>query len=392
MQRNRRIAVILHKTIKHKMRQVYLDNAATTSVRPEVADEMIKVLREEYGNPSSTYAIGRRSRALIEEARKTIAKQLNASSSEIIFTSCGTEANNWIIRSAVRDLGVKRIITSKMEHHAVLYAVQQMKQEYGIQVDYINILPDSSFDYNHLEELLKQDIPTLVSLMHVNNEVGTEMDLKRVCDLCVAHKALFHCDTVQSIGKTEIDLSVLPIDFIVASAHKFHGPKGIGFGFIRKKNILKPMIFGGEQEKGLRAGTEAAHQVVGMAKALELSYSNLDEEREHIKTIKEYCKAQFESVFPNVHFNGNGVGFYNILNVLLPISAEKAAMLLFQLDMQGIAVSRGSACQSGSQKASHVLSEFLCEEDLKKPNIRVSFSHETTKEDIDRLIEVLQAV
>lgn len=392
MQRNRRIAVILHKTIKHKMRQVYLDNAATTSVRPEVADEMIKVLREEYGNPSSTYAIGRRSRALIEEARKTIAKQLNASSSEIIFTSCGTEANNWIIRSAVRDLGVKRIITSKMEHHAVLYAVQQMKQEYGIQVDYINILPDSSFDYNHLEELLKQDIPTLVSLMHVNNEVGTEMDLKRVCDLCVAHKALFHCDTVQSIGKTEIDLSVLPIDFIVASAHKFHGPKGIGFGFIRKKNILKPMIFGGEQEKGLRAGTEAAHQVVGMAKALELSYSNLDEEREHIKTIKEYCKAQFEFVFPNVQFNGNGVGFYNILNVLLPISAEKAAMLLFQLDMQGIAVSRGSACQSGSQKASHVLSEFLCEEDLKKPNIRVSFSHETTKEDIDRLIEVLQAV
>lgn len=374
------------------MKQVYLDNAATTSVRPEVADEMIKVLREEYGNPSSTYAIGRRSRALIEAARKTIAKQFNASSSEIIFTSCGTEANNWVIRSAVRDLGVKRIITSKMEHHAVLYTVKQMEKEYGIQVDYINILPDSSFDYNHLEELLQQDVPTLVSLMHVNNEVGTEMDLKKVCSLCETHKALFHCDTVQSIGKTEIDLSELPIDFIVASAHKFHGPKGIGFGFIRKKNVLKPMIFGGEQEKGLRAGTEAAHQVVGMAKALELSYSNLEEERKHITAIKEYCKSKLKEVFPEVKFNGNGVGFYNILNVLLPISSEKAAMLLFQLDMQGIAVSRGSACQSGSQKASHVLSEFLCDEDLTKPNIRVSFSHETTKEDINRLIEVLQTV
>lgn len=374
------------------MKQVYLDNAATTSVRPEVADEMIKVLREEFGNPSSTYAIGRRSRALIEAARKTIAKQFNVSSSEIIFTSCGTEANNWIIRSSVRDLGVKRIITSKMEHHAVLYTVKQMQQEYGIQVDYVNILPDSSFDYKHLEELLQQDIPTLVSLMHVNNEVGTEMDLKKVCDLCQAHNALFHCDTVQSIGKTEIDLSVLPIDFIVASAHKFHGPKGIGFGFIRKKNILKPMIFGGEQEKGMRAGTEAPHQVVGMAKALELSYSNLDEERKHITAIKEYCKSKFTSIFPDVHFNGNGVGFYNILNILLPISSEKAAMLLFQLDIQGIAVSRGSACQSGSQKASHVLSEFLCDEDLTKPNIRVSFSHETTTEDIDRLIEVLQTV
>lgn len=374
------------------MKQVYLDNAATTSVRPEVADEMIKVLREEFGNPSSTYAIGRRSRALIEAARKTIAKQFNASSSEIIFTSCGTEANNWIIRSSVRDLGVKRIITSKMEHHAVLYTVKQMQKEYGIQVDYINILPDSSFDYKHLEELLQQDIPTLVSLMHVNNEVGTEMDLKKVSDLCQAHNALFHCDTVQSIGKTEIDLSVLPIDFIVASAHKFHGPKGIGFAFIRKKNILKPMIFGGEQEKGMRAGTEAPHQVVGMAKALELSYSNLDEERKHITAIKEYCKSKFTDIFSDVHFNGNGIGFYNILNILLPISSEKAAMLLFQLDIQGIAVSRGSACQSGSQKASHVLSEFLCDTDLAKPNIRVSFSHETTTEDIDRLIEVLQTV
>lgn len=374
------------------MKQVYLDNAATTSVRPEVVEEMIKVLRDEYGNPSSTYAIGRRSRSLIEAARKSIAKQLNASSSEIIFTSCGTETNNWVIRAAVRDLGVKRIITSKMEHHAVLYAVKQMQKEYGIQVDYVKILPNSEIDYTDLERLLQEGVPTLVSIMHVNNEVGTALDLKRVADLCEAHQALFHCDTVQSIGKIEIDLGAIPVDFIVASAHKFHGPKGIGFAFIRKKNVLQPMIFGGEQEKGMRAGTEAPHQVVGMAKALEISYEKLEEERKHISDIKAYCKGKLEEVFPDVHFNGNGTGFYNILNVLLPLSEEKAAMMLFQLDMQGIAVSRGSACQSGSQKASHVLSEFLCDEDLKKPSLRVSFSHETSREDIDRLIEVLQMV
>ena len=374
------------------MKQVYLDNAATTSVRPEVVEEMIKVLRDEYGNPSSTYAIGRRSRSLIEAARKSIAKQLNASSSEIIFTSCGTETNNWVIRAAVRDLGVKRIITSKMEHHAVLYAVKQMQKEYGIQVDYVKILPNSEIDYTDLERLLQEGVPTLVSIMHVNNEVGTALDLKHVADLCEAHQALFHCDTVQSIGKIEIDLGAIPIDFIVASAHKFHGPKGIGFAFIRKKNVLQPMIFGGEQEKGMRAGTEAPHQVVGMAKALEISYEKLEEERKHISDIKAYCKGKLEEVFPDVHFNGNGTGFYNILNVLLPLSEEKAAMMLFQLDMQGIAVSRGSACQSGSQKASHVLSEFLCDEDLKKPSLRVSFSHETSREDIDRLIEVLQMV
>lgn len=374
------------------MKEIYLDNAATTSVRPEVVEEMIKVLQEEYGNPSSTYGIGRRARALIEGARKTIAKQFNVSSSEIIFTSCGTEANNWIIRSAVRDLGIKRIITSKTEHHAVLYTVKQMEKEYGVCVEYVTILPDSTIDYTHLEKLLGEETPTLVSLMHVNNEVGTVMDLIKVAKLCNDAKALFHCDTVQSIGKTYIDLSKISVDFIVASAHKFHGPKGIGFAFIRKKNVLQPMIFGGEQEKGLRAGTEAVHQVVGMAKALEMAHELLEEEKAHIKSLKNYCKERLIEVFPELRINGNGDGFYNILNVALPLSEDKAAMMLFQLDMQGIAVSRGSACQSGSQKPSHVLAEFLTEEDLKKPSLRISFGHDNTKEDIDRLIEVLQLV
>lgn len=374
------------------MSQIYLDNAATTSVRPEVVEEMIKILTNDFGNPSSTYAIGRHSKALIESARKNIAKQFNVTSGEIIFTSCGTEGNNWIIRSSVRDLGIKRIITTRMEHHCTLYSIQQMEKEYGTKIDYVNVLPNSEIDYNHLEELLKDEQPTLISLMHVNNEVGTILDLKKVADLAQKYNALFHSDTVQSVGKVEIPLDEIPLDFIVASAHKFHGPKGAGFVFIRKKNILKPLIVGGEQEKGMRAGTEAPHQVVGMAKALELSYQDLDKDRKTITELRDYCKAQLEKNFEGVQFNGEGDTFYNVLNIRLPFSPEKAAMMLFQLDMKGIAVSRGSACQSGSQKPSHVLAEFLNDEEIKKPSLRLSFGHENTKSEIDYLIDVLKAV
>lgn len=374
------------------MKQIYLDNAATTSVRPEVIEEMVNVLRNDFGNPSSTYAIGRHAKALIEGARKTIAKQFNVTSSEIIFTSCGTEGNNWILQAAVRDLGVKRIITTKLEHHAVLNTVKYLAQTYGIEVVFLDIQPTSEIDYDQLERLLQEDTKTLVSLMHVNNEVGTELDLEKVAHWCETHQALFHCDTVQSVGKKRLDLSALPIDFIVASAHKFHGPKGIGFAFIRKKNVVKPVIYGGEQEKGLRAGTEGVHQVVGMAKALDMAYELLEEESAYIASIKAYCQKRLLEVYPDVKFNGNEQGFYNILNILLPMTQEKAAMMLFQLDMKGIAVSRGSACQSGSQKPSHVLAQFLNEEDLKKPSLRLSFSHENTKEEIDRLIELLQEI
>ncbi len=375
------------------MSQIYLDNAATTSVRPEVVEEMIKVLTHDFGNPSSTYSIGRHSKALIENARKSIAKHFKVSASEIIFTSCGTEGNNWIIRSAVRDLGIKRIITTKIEHHCTLYAVQQMEKEYGVEVVYLTILPNSEIDYDQLENLLNEsEIPTLVSLMHVNNEVGTVLDLDRVAAMCQKNNALFHSDTVQSVGKIEIDLEKTPVDFIVASAHKFHGPKGAGFTFVRKKNALKPLIVGGEQEKGMRAGTEAPHQVVGMAKALELSYQHLEEDSKKITDLRDYCKMSLEQNFPGVKFNGNGSTFYNVLNILLPFSPEKTAMMLFHLDMKGVAVSRGSACQSGSQKPSHVLAEFLKDEDLLKPSLRVSFGHDNSKEEIDFLINVLKNV
>ena len=373
------------------MKKVYLDNAATTSIRQEVIDEMVKVMQVEFGNPSSTHSIGRSAKAVIETSRKTIAKYLHCAASEIIFTSSATEATNWILRSAVKDFGVKRIITSKVEHHATLYTIQALQEEFGIEVEFINVSREGTLDYQQLTDLLGKDSKTLVSLMHVNNETGVIHDITKVGTLCHLNKTLFHCDTVQSIGKAEINLQELPIDFLVASAHKFHGPKGVGFAFVRKSLVLQPMLFGGEQEKGWRAGTESVHQIAGMAKALELSYQHLEEEQHYIAILKDYCCAQLKTAFPEATFNGTDT-FYNIVNVLLPFSPEKTAMILFHLDIKGIAVSRGSACQSGSAKPSHVLAEMLTDDELTKPSLRISFSHYNTKEDIDYLIETLKSI
>jgi cysteine desulfurase len=374
------------------MKKVYLDNASTTAMRPEVVQEMTKIMSEDFGNPSSTHSFGRNAKTILELSRKTIAKYLNCSAQEILFTSGGTEADNWILRSAVEDLKVERIITSKIEHHAVLYTVLALQSDYNIQVDYVNVNTDGSIDLTHLSNLLSDEKKTIVSLMHINNETGTILDLERVSVICKQYNALFHSDTVQSVGKTEIDLQKTPVDFILASAHKFHGPKGVGFAFIRKNTGLQPLIFGGEQEKGLRAGTEAVHQIAGMAKALSLSYENLDQERNYISDLKKYLIQQLEIEFPGFRINGKKDDFYNIINITLPFSSDKTSMLLFSLDMKGIAVSRGSACQSGSIKPSHVLKEMLSEVDLKLPNLRISFSHYNTKEDIDWLIESLKSV
>ncbi len=372
------------------MKKVYLDNASTTAIRAEVIQEMTKVMAEDFGNPSSTHSFGRNGKTILELSRKSIAKHLNCSAQEIIFTSGGTEADNWILRSAVEDLKVERIITSKIEHHAVLYTVLALQSDYNIQVDYVNINSDGSIDLTHLSNLLSEEKKTIVSLMHVNNETGTILDLDRVGVICKQYGTLFHSDTVQSVGKTEIDLQKTSVDFIVASAHKFHGPKGIGFAFVRRNSGLQPLLFGGEQEKGLRAGTEAVHQIAGMAKALSLSYENLEEERKYISDLKAYLINQLEIHFPDFRINGTKEDFYNIINIILPFSQDKTSMLLFSLDMKGIAVSRGSACQSGSIKPSHVLKEMLSETDLKLPNLRISFSHYNTKEDIDWLIESLK--
>jgi len=377
------------------MKKVYLDSAATTQMRDEVIDRMTNVMKEFYGNPSSIHSYGRSSKSLIENARKTIANILNVTAAEIIFTSGGTEADNLALNSAVRDLGVKRIITSKIEHHAVLYTVDQLKECYEIEVEYVNIDANGNVDLLHLEELLgNTEEKTLVSLMHVNNEIGNLLDVKKVGSLCKEHKALFHCDAVQSIGHYNMDLKESLIDFTAVSAHKFHGPKGVGFAFIRKNSGLKPLIFGGEQERGQRAGTESVHNIVGLEEAFKLAYANLDEEKAYVSSLKSYFIEQLEENIPGVKFNGNCKDFtrstYTLVNICLPIPPEKALMLLFQLDLKGIACSKGSACQSGSDKGSHVLSAFLSDEDMSKPSLRFSFSRFNTKEELDYVITVLK--
>lgn len=377
------------------MKKAYLDNASTTALRPEVIAEITAVLGDVYGNASSTHSFGRSAKVVVETARKTIASLINAEAREIIFTSGGTESNNFILRNAIQHLGVKRIISTKTEHHSVLVTIPQLVAEFGIEAIYLNLLPGGQPDLKQLSALLEDEMPTLVSLMHVNNETGVVLDLQKVGQLCRAHKAYFHSDTVQAVGKTELDLKNLPVDFITASAHKFHGPKGIGFAFIRKNILMYPIIFGGEQEKGVRPGTEANHQIAGMAKALELSYANLGTERGHITAVKKYLLEQLDEKFTGYKVNGavnSEELFYNLVNIQLPLPEDKTAMILFHLDMLGVAVSRGSACQSGSVRPSHVLKEILPDDEIRKPSLRVSLSHYNTFEDIDLLIAALQKI
>ena len=378
------------------MNSIYLDNAATTQVRDEVIDTMADVLKSNYGNASSTHGYGRSSKSIIESCRKRIASHFNALASEIVFTSGGTEADNLVLKSAVKDLKVTHIITSKIEHHSVLHTVEQLEKDYKIKVNYVAILADGTIDYNHLETLLESTDKTLVSLMHVNNEIGTILDLQRVADLCKSRDALFHSDSVQSVGHYHLDLQAIPIDFLAASAHKFHGPKGIGFVFIRKNSGLKPLIHGGMQERGVRAGTESIHDIVGLDTSLALAYENLESEMAQVKSLKSYFVEQLKTQIEGVKFNGccsdSENSTYTLVNVCLPVSEANAPMFLFQLDLKGIACSKGSACQSGSAKGSHVLTQILSEDDLKKPSIRFSFSIYNSKEEIDAVVETLQTL
>jgi len=377
------------------MKKIYLDNAATTQIREEVIKKMQDALSNYYGNPSSSHAYGRTAKTVVESARKTIAKQLNAQPSEIIFTSGGTEADNMIIKSVVRDLGVKTIITSKIEHHAVLHTSEDLIKECGIAIEFIDLDNRGNPKLFHLKQLLQKDnSKKLVSLMHVNNEIGNLLPIDDVASLCKDNDALFHSDTVQSIGHFEFDVQKTPIDFMVASAHKFHGPKGVGFAFIRKNTGLKPLISGGAQERGYRAGTESVHNIVGLEEAFKLAYENLTEEREYVVGLKKYFIDNITESIPDVSFNGLSGDLekstYTLVNLCLPINQERAMLLLFHLDIKGIACSKGSACQSGSDAGSHVLNEVLSEEDLAKPSLRFSFSKYNSTEELDYTIGVLK--
>lgn len=377
------------------MDRIYLDNAATTPLSEEVIDSMVTVLRESYGNPSSTHSLGQEAKILLENVRREVANYLRVSPAEIIFTSCGTESNNMIIKSCVDHLSVQRIITTPLEHKCVAETVLDMKKNRGVEVVYLRPNSKGDISLESLEEALQQsDKKTLVTIMHANNEIGNLIDLKKTAELCKKHDAMFHSDTVQSMAHMELDFSDIPVDFASCSAHKFHGPKGSGFAFVRKSSGLKGIITGGPQERSLRAGTENVCGIVGLGKALELSLQNMGEYTKHIRHIKEYAIAQLTQKIADVKFNGRSAeldrSLDTVLSVLLPF---KDPMIGLKLDMQGIAISQGSACSSGASKPSMVMMMILDEDEINQTTpLRVSFSHLTTTEEIDALVSALEKI
>lgn len=369
--------------------KVYLDNAATTPLDPEVLDAMLPVMKEQFGNPSSIHGFGRQTRALIEQARKTVAKLINASPSEVFFTSGGTEADNMAIRCTVEDLGLTHAITSAIEHHAVLHTLEALAHKGIIKLSLVRLDECGHVDLGHLEELLASNPRTLVSLMHANNEIGNLLPMKKVGELCAKYNAIFHSDTVQTMGHYNIDVQAAKVHFITCAAHKFHGPKGVGFLYVNGDMKINPLIYGGSQERNMRGGTENLYGIVGLAKALEIAYRDMKQHHEHIQGLKDYMIQQLEEHIPQVEFNGDckNNSLYTVLNVLFP-PTESAEMLLFNLDIAGIAASGGSACTSGSNQGSHVLRGI--NSDMSRPSIRFSFSKYNTKEEIDYCVSKLR--
>ncbi len=368
---------------------IYLDNAATTPMREEVIETMHSCMKDVYGNPSSIHQAGRKARVLVERARRIVSKKLNVSPSEIFFTSGGTEANNAILWGCYKDLGKKHFITSPLEHPAVLHSVESIARYHNAGVSLIDIDSKGNVDLEHLEFLLKENPGSVVSLMHANNEIGNLMPMNAVSKLCRQFDALFHSDMVQTMGKLHLDLQALDVDFAVASAHKFHGPKGAGLMFVRKGKSFRPWIMGGGQERNMRAGTENIYGIAGLAKALELAEDTMGMDQEHINNLRWMFLQLVKEKLPDVSFNGDAEGsaLNTIVNLSLPekINSE---MLLPNLDIAGFCVSSGSACSSGSTTGSHVLTAMGVSDD--RPSLRVSFSRFNTIEEVQNFVEVLR--
>lgn len=363
--------------------RVYLDNAATTPLDPEIIREVCAVMENTYGNPSSIHSHGREARTVVEKSRKAIANLLGTSPSEIFFTSSGTEADNMAIRCGIIDHNITHAITSRIEHHAVLHTFEALEKAGTIKLSFVNIDEKGNIDYAHLEELLKNNERSFVSIMHANNEVGTLSDMERIGDLCETYNAIYHCDTVQTMGHYKHDLARLKAHFVVCSAHKLHGPKGVGFLHISHRIKINPLIYGGAQERNMRGGTENIYGIVGLAKALQMAYADMEHHQEHIQSLKTYMIEQLIANIPGVQFNGEtdaDKSLYTVLNVSFP-EMEMADMLLFSLDIAGISASGGSACSSGSDIGSHVLTAIGASST--RPSVRFSFSKYTTKEEID---------
>lgn len=373
--------------------RVYLDNAATTPLDPEVFEAMKPFMLEDFGNPSSTHAHGRKVRAAIESSRKKIAELLNCTPGEIIFTSGGTEADNTLISRSAVTYGIKHAISSKIEHHAVTHTMEEAEREGRFQLHYVELDKNGHVNLAHLEELLKKYPNALVSLMHANNEIGNLLDIQRVGELCEEYKAYFHSDTVQTMGHYRHDLKNLYVCGMAAGAHKFHGPKGTGFMYIRKDHKISQLIHGGAQERNMRGGTENVYGIIGAAKALEIAYREMDEHQKHITALKSHMIATLRETIPGVTFNGDSSNLdrslYTVLNVSLPES-DDSDMLLFNLDLQGISASGGSACSSGASTGSHVLGELY--PNSRRGAVRFSFSKFNTIEDIDFAVAKLAEV
>ncbi|MEO0625822.1 MAG: cysteine desulfurase family protein [Bacteroidota bacterium] len=370
------------------MGRIFLDNSATTPLDPRVIEAMTECMQNTNGNPSSIHAEGRTARAAIEAARKTVATSLNAGIGEIFFTSGGTEANNMALKNAVRDLGVQRIISSPLEHHCVLHSLDRIAADSGIEIEMVDMDAQGRVQIDHLRKSLQKDTrKTLVSLMHANNEIGTLLPLQEVADLCQEHGALFHCDTVQTIGYYPIDLEKTPISFLSGSGHKLYGPKGVGFIYINNENIVKPYLDGGAQERNMRGGTENSYGIVGLAKAIELANEELDPRRVHISSLKDHFVNRLRRDIEDIRFNGDiDNGHFKVISVSMP-EMSTGDLLLMNLDMAGIAASGGSACSSGIDTGSHVIAHLY--PDDPRPTVRFSLSHHNTVEQIDRVVDVL---
>jgi cysteine desulfurase len=372
---------------------VYLDNAATTPLDPEVFEAMRPFLMEDFGNPSSTHSHGRKVRAAIESARKKVASLLSCTPGEIIFTSGGTEADNTLICSGVRTYGLKHIISSPIEHHAVTHTIDQIVKAEGATLHRVELDKDGHVDLNHLQSLLQANPKSLVSLMHANNELGNLLDIRKVAELCDEHGAFFHSDTVQTVGHYRHNLKDLKVCGIAGAAHKFHGPKGVGFMYLKKGRKLDPILHGGAQERNMRGGTENVYGIVGLAKALEVAYRDMDEHERHIRGLKSRMIQRLRAEIPGVSFNGDSANLdrslYTVLNVSLPESDEND-MLLFNLDLQGISASGGSACSSGASTGSHVLAALYPQS--KRGAVRFSFSKYNTEQDIDFAVDKLAEI
>lgn len=371
--------------------KVYLDNAATTRLDDEVLQSMLPYMKEEFGNPSSIHAFGRKTRSAIETARKTVARLLNVTPAEIFFTSGGTEADNMAIVKAIETFGIKHAISSKIEHHAVEHTLQELEKAGKIKLSWLNLDKKGNVDLAHLEELLKAHPKSFVSLMHANNEIGTLLPINKVGELCEKYDSIFHSDTVQTMGHFAMDLRAMKVHMVTCAAHKFHGPKGVGFLYINHDLKLKPLIYGGAQERNMRGGTENVYGIVGLAKAFEICYREMKEHQDKIRGLKNYMREQLQKNIPGVEFNGetDEHSLYTVLNVLLP-HTEEGEMLLFNLDINGIAASGGSACSSGSNQGSHVLRGLGI--DMTRPSVRFSFSKYNTKEEVDFAVSKLKEI